>query len=95
MSFVRFTPAAQRDLEGIWEYTFDVWGLAQAERYVDDIRDVCEGLASGKRVGRRVEVRDGYLKCPVGRHLVFYRMGSDGVDVVRVLHQRMDTERWL
>lgn len=95
MSSVRFTPAAQADLEGIWEYTVDVWGLAQAERYVDDIQAACEGLVRRDRIGRRVEVREGYLKYPVGRHLVFYRMRGDGIEVVRVLHQRMDTERWL
>ncbi|TWS22632.1 type II toxin-antitoxin system RelE/ParE family toxin [Tsukamurella sputi] len=42
-----------------------------------------------------VEIRDGYRRYTVGSHLIFYRARSEGVDVVRVLHQRMDPTRHL
>jgi len=32
MAEFRLTPAALRDLEGIWRYTVQQWGVAQAER---------------------------------------------------------------
>jgi plasmid stabilization system protein ParE len=32
---------------------------------------------------------------PVGSHVLFYRLTDDGIDVVRILHNRMDFERHL
>ena len=90
-----FSPAAAADIGAIWDYTADTWGMDQADRYVDDIRAACTALASGERVGRKVDVRDGYLKYPVGRHLIFYRQNRPGIVVIRVLHQSMDVERHL
>jgi toxin ParE1/3/4 len=35
MAEFRLTPAAERDLEGIWDYTQEQWGDEQADRYLD------------------------------------------------------------
>jgi plasmid stabilization system protein ParE len=42
--------------------------------------------------GQPGTIRPGYLKCPVGSHLVFYRPDPEAsiLVVVRILHQRMD-----
>lgn len=90
------SPAAQVDLEEIWDYTVEHWDSAQAERYVRDIHLACEGLASGTKTSRPVDVRVGYRKCYVGSHVLFYKTDSHGVIVImRVLHKRMDVERHL
>jgi len=88
----RLSPAARRDLSEIWDYTADTWGTAQADRYVVAIRDACENLANGSRVGRAVDaVRPSYRRLAVGMHGLFYRHSAAGVtEVVRILHQRMD-----
>ncbi len=40
------------------------------------------------------EVRPGYRKHAVGSHALYYQIASvDVIDVVRVLHQRMDVDR--
>jgi len=89
------SPQAQADLEEIWLYTFENWSIEQADSYHAAIVAAFAGLASGKKAGRPVDIRDGYFKFPVGFHFVFYRrIGSDLV-VVRVLHQRMDASRHL
>lgn len=90
-----FSPAAVADIGAIWDYTAETWGVGQADRYVDDIRRACVGLADGERMGRRVDVLDGYLSFPVGRHLIFFRQLETGIVVIRVLHQSMDVERHL
>ena len=95
MSHVTFSPAAVADLDGIWDYTVEQWGLDQAEHYIDSIRDACIGLANGEKQGRIVGAREGYLQYAVMRHLVFFREVGAGVTVVRVLHQRMDPGRHL
>jgi len=92
---VTFSPAAIAELEDIWGYTAEQWGLDQAEQYIDRIRDACIGLANGEKQGRIVGVREGYLKYATMRHLVFFREVDAGLVVIRVLHQRMDPDRHL
>ena len=95
MTRVTYSPAAITDIDGIWDYTAETWGLDQADRYTDGIRDACNDLSAGVKHGRAVDVRDGYLKYAVGKHIVFFVRAGDGVAVIRVLHQRMDTDRHL
>jgi toxin ParE1/3/4 len=92
----RLTPAARQDLSSIWDYTAERWDVGQAEIYVMDIRAAIERIADDPRRGRACdELRDGYRQYSVGRHLLFYVAGSDGVDVIRILHQMMDPARHL
>lgn len=35
MAEYRLSPAAERDLEGIWTYTAQQWGAKQADQYID------------------------------------------------------------
>jgi toxin ParE1/3/4 len=53
MAEYRLSPAAERDLEGIWKYTRREWGLDQAERYTDFADRGIPGP------GRSTEVRSG------------------------------------
>lgn len=94
---VRLSAAARRDLSGIWTYSAKRWDEAQADRYVRQFADCFDGLARGSLKGRNADdIRTGYFKLAVGSHLVFYRMGAAGViEVVRILHQRMDIDRHL
>ena len=95
------SPAARRDIEQIWNYTAQQWGRAQAERYLLAIRDACQGLAENRLPSRMIDdIRQGYRQAPVGVHLVFFRYSPPGlpaglVDVVRILHRRMDIARHL
>jgi len=56
------------------------------------IRDACQALANGSRQGRPIDaIRPGYRKLAVASHFLFYRVTEAGmIDVVRILHQRMD-----
>lgn len=85
------SPAAQADLEQIWDYTAEHWSVDQAERYMEDIRDACQDLVAGTRMSRPVDIRAGYRKLPVGAHILFFRQDDAGnIVIVRVLHQTMD-----
>ena len=96
MTVYTLTPAAQNDLGDIWDYTAITWGEEQAVRYLQDLRDACRELARGERQSRPVDVRAGYRKCQVGRHVLYFQMAdTDGIIVVRILHQHMDVSRHL
>ncbi len=88
------TPRAQADIEEIWDYSADRWGLAQAETYIRQLWNDIAAVADRPSLGAKCpEVRRGYRKYPSGSHVVFYRLVAEGIDVVRILHERMDYER--
>lgn len=97
MSRYLLSPAVQADLDQIWDYTRDRWGVEQAEEYLGELQRAIERAAANPRIGRACdEIRPGYLKLAAGSHTLFYRVTAEGViDVVRVLHQRMDVDRHL
>lgn len=89
------SPLAAADLEEIWLYTCRTWSLEQADSYHGSLVAAFEGLAAGHKKGRSVDIREGYFRYAVGAHLIFYRMTGTRIDVIRVLHQRMDASRRL
>jgi len=96
VSRYRLTPAAQGDLSSIWDFTQERWGVRQAETYVDEIRAAIERIADEPHRGRACdEIREGYRRYSIGSHLLFFVERADGVDVIRILHQRMDPTRHL
>ena len=87
----RLSALTERDPEDIWTYTLHSWSREQADHYHGDIIAAIEDLACHDRNGRDAsDIRPGYFKYAVGRHLLFYRVTTDSLDVIRVLHQSMD-----
>ena len=85
------SPRARRDFDEIWTHTEAHWGTEQAETYIRQIGQHLARLAANPGLGRACpEIRAGYSKYPSGSHLVFYRRVEGGIDVVRILHARMD-----
>lgn len=96
MNAYHLTPAAQQDLSQIWDFTQERWDAGQAERYIGEIRAAIERIAADPQRGRACdEIREGYRRYGIGSHLVFYVETADSVDVVRILHQRIDPTRHL
>lgn len=95
MKAIRFTPAAEADLEAIWDYSAEHWGIAQADRYTDDIRDACVALASSEKRGRSVDIREGYRKFSTGSHMIYFIERADMLAVIRILHTSQDVQRHL
>lgn len=96
MSRYVLSPRAQKDLDEIWDYTAERWGLDQAEDYIRLLQRAIETVADDPRKGRRFdEVRAGYRQYLAGSHMLLYRDVESGIDIVRVLHSRMDFERHL
>lgn len=88
----RLSPQAEADLEDIWLYTFRQWSLDQADEYCGHISAAIAGLASGRSVGQRTDVREGYWKYKAGMHVIYFRCSARYLDVIRILHARMDVE---
>jgi toxin ParE1/3/4 len=86
---------AAEDLEGIFEYTLLAWGEEQFERYRRAITRALEAVgADPMLVGStaRDDLLPGCRFFRVEHHYLVYRCGPRGVEVGRVLHERMNFE---
>ena len=90
------SPRAEIDLDEIWDYTAERWGLEQAETYTRAIWERIKAISRRPAMGQDAsDIRANYYKVPCGSHFLFYRLITEGVDVVRILHERMDYDSHL
>ena len=88
--------AAEADLIGIWVYSFETWGEAQAGRYLDALEHSIGKLVKDPESGDpRDALREGYWSKRLEHHVVFYTFTDDEVRIRRVLHEVMDEGRHL
>jgi toxin ParE1/3/4 len=87
---VRISGEAEADIDRIADYTTSTWGWRQTNQYLAKLEDGFDLLAQNPSIGRSCDsIRAGLRRFEIGRHVVFYLPESDGVLVVRVLHQQM------
>jgi toxin ParE1/3/4 len=85
------SPLARADLDSIWDHTAKRWDDDQAETYLRMLQAAIETVAANPRLGRPYdEVRAGYRRHRTGSHLILYLETVNAIDVVRVLHEKMD-----
>ena len=84
------------DLEEVWLYTVDKWSIEQADRYYNLIFDEIAFICKNPKAGKQMEdVRKSYRAAKVKSHFIFYKVENDIVQIVRILHERMDIENRL
>lgn len=90
MAAYHLSNLAEKDLEGIADYTVDTWGAAQATRYIAGLIDCCERIALNPRIGRSCnKIRRGYRRIEHGKHVLLYRLTGEEILISRILHQSM------
>jgi len=87
---------AESDLEDIWLYIFNNWGLEQADAYLEALLNRLAWLAEHPHAGKeRSDIKSGYFCFPEGRHLIFYQQHSNRVEIFGIVHQSMDYPEYL
>ncbi len=82
---------AEKDLINIWIYSCENWGANQANLYLDQINDAMTVIALNPQVGFNIDaVRAGYLKYPINKHIIFYKINHATINIIRVLGSDMD-----
>lgn len=90
------THKAEDDLRGIWIYSAETWGEAQADRYLDALAAALDACGKHPERGQpRDEARAGTWSQLAQKHVIFYRFDDTQVVVQRVLHAAMDPARHL
>ena len=105
---VRLAAAAQADFQDILRWTVAQFGQPQAQAYAETLAAALEALAAGPTViGARArdDIAKGLYTLHVARgarkarHFVLFRIGSESgrsaIDVLRLLHDAMDLQRYL
>ena len=98
MPVYKVSQKAADDLYQIGLYTEEEWGVAQRDKYLDDIASKFNALAKNpelQTVKKRDDILKGCFSLLVNEHVIIFRKFSYGVRIVRVLHQSMDFHRHL
>lgn len=94
MIALRFARRARADLDGIWSYTVERWNSDQAEAYLRAIDQALKLLRTNPRLGRSAHhVRQDLFKFPVASHVIYYKISSRNLAVIRILHKSTDVSR--
>jgi toxin ParE1/3/4 len=92
----RLSLSAEQDLAQILRYTIKTWGMKQGAAYFQllnlaRIQIISNPALLGSK--SRDDLARGCRAFRVAKHLIFYRMNGDSVEIARILHQSMDFSR--
>ena len=92
MAKYQLTNKAVEDLANIWDYTFEVWSEAQADKYYNYLLDCFQNLAENPKLGKTYfEVIEHLLGYRALQQIIFFRKTSQTtIEIIRILHSRMD-----
>ncbi|WP_009631781.1 type II toxin-antitoxin system RelE/ParE family toxin [Synechocystis sp. PCC 7509] len=90
MNHFRLSRQAERDLEDIWVYLTQQDEIL-VDKQIAQILDKLPMLSQFPNMGKqREDILVGLRSFPVKPYVIFYKKISDGIEVVRVLHQARD-----
>lgn len=96
MAEYRLSPKARDDMEGVWLYSLSEWGAVQTQLYFDSLVDGFAFLLENPSTGIVCnDIRKGYRRYRVKRHVIYCKQTSYGVKIIRILHDRMSAIRLL
>lgn len=92
MSAYRLSPAADHQLDGIYDHSASTWGEEQADRYLGGLFDYFSKITSRRIVWRPIPAEfevDGYFG-KYEHHFVYWKEFEDGsVGIAAILHERL------
>ena len=96
MGNYRLSKFAERDLAEILRYTIQTWGMEQGVAYLQLLtaaknQIVNNPVLPGSKT--RDDLANGCRAFRVAKHLIFYRVSEDSVEIARILHESMDFSR--
>lgn len=90
----RLYPKAIEDIESIYLYSANEFGIKRTEDYILAIEASFRQLADDPLISRKCDyLRQNLRAFNVGSHVIFLKITNYGIAVIRVLHQSMDYNR--
>lgn len=93
---VRLRPKAEADLDEIWAWTVARWSETQAIAYLEGMEAGFRLLAEYPEIARlRQELSPPVRLYRYRRHVIVFRAGDAGLEILRVLHSRANWQSLL
>ena len=90
---VTYSRRAQLDLDQIWSHVAkESSRMEVADLLLDSIRDTCNRIGRSPYIGRKRDeaAAPGMRSIPSGNYLIFYRVKTGTVRILRILHGKRD-----
>ena len=81
---------ADKDLENIFDYTLERWGYNQAQEYLGLILEIFNVILGSPKIGAKQPRMGTLRKLRAEHHMVYYIVGTNNIEIVRVLHKSAD-----
>ncbi|TXS90836.1 type II toxin-antitoxin system RelE/ParE family toxin [Parahaliea maris] len=82
---------ALNDLQEIYAYGVDNWGLGRSDEYLAKLEQQTLDLLENPFIGKvRQDIGQELRSLKCGRHLIVYRVCGRVVEIARILHERQD-----
>jgi len=86
---------ARLDLQDIYLFGVQRFGVAQADRYLMQIYDLLDEIAASPLRFPRDDIREGYRRAVFRSHAIYFRISSEEiVEIIAILGQQ-DREGWI
>ena len=98
MRKLHLSPAAAEDIENILQYTLDTWGENQFEIYLATFQQTFDVILADPESPFSKERNELFQACrsiPSGQHIIFFRVRKGNIEIIRILHKRMDFSKHL
>lgn len=83
---------AIRDLDEISDY-FLARNVESGERFLEEFTKKCRYLTQFPQMGRSYRQLRPYLRgIPLQNYIIFYRIGNDGIEIMRIIRGDRDLE---
>jgi toxin ParE1/3/4 len=90
----RLAPEAKADLERIWIYGLENWGLEAADKYYAAFFEHFKQVAEQPYLYPAADIREGYRRSVCGADSVYYRVVGEAVEIMAVIG-RQQADDWL
>ena len=91
---IRYSPAAQKDTDAVWEDLAQFLGdYDKADDYVEGIMDEISSIREFPKSGSPLyygRLFTGFYWVIYKNHKIFYRVRDSWIEVIRILHARSD-----
>lgn len=90
MKRYKLTASAEKDLIGIWNYTYDTWGEAQADSYLSKLEVGLVNLTKSPRTHKSpLPSYPGVRSVHCEHHYIFF-LNTEKPIILAILHEKMD-----
>ena len=89
----KLSKLAEEDIYQIARYTIQQFGVTQAKKYHNDLKQTFELLAKAPWIGRECTwVCNGMIRFEIKKHSIYYLPKNDTLFITRLIHHSIDVD---